>query len=166
MSVPPESIHLHKHNPLVASPPSLGLKNRLDQVLSELCSWCWTLYGRKPLPSRLSLLERATHGPDNLPLIPWAWQPASSNMGLTALFFSTLLDSAPTMWGQQQGFNTHSHRDDSGNNKWAWNHSRQQPTLKHDTDKIITHVSGSSKDIEWLTDYRFQDAWLCRGQTG
>jgi hypothetical protein len=47
-----------------ASPPSLGLGNRPDQEVLELCSWCWTLSGRKPLPSRLSHLERASHRPD------------------------------------------------------------------------------------------------------
>ena len=38
MHVPPGSIHLHKNSPLVASPPSLGLGNRLDLEFAELCS--------------------------------------------------------------------------------------------------------------------------------
>jgi hypothetical protein len=58
------------HSPSAASPPSLGLDNRPDQEFSELCSWCWTLSRRKPLPNKLSHLERAAHRPDNLPLQP------------------------------------------------------------------------------------------------
>jgi hypothetical protein len=45
------------HSPSTASPPSQGLDNRPDQEFSELCSWCWTLSGRKPLPNKLSLQE-------------------------------------------------------------------------------------------------------------
>jgi hypothetical protein len=45
-------------------------KNRLDQEVSELYSWCWTLSERKSFPSSLSHLNRAARTPDNLPLQP------------------------------------------------------------------------------------------------
>jgi hypothetical protein len=53
------------HSPSAASPPSQGLGNMPDHEFSELCRWCWTLSRRKPLPSELSHLERATHRSDN-----------------------------------------------------------------------------------------------------
>jgi hypothetical protein len=58
--------------------PFQGLRNRPDQEISELRSWCWTLSRRKSLPIKLSHLERANNRPDNLPLQPRASKPASS----------------------------------------------------------------------------------------
>jgi hypothetical protein len=150
MHVPPGSIHLHKHSPSVASPPSLGLGNRPDQNSQSSVAGAGLSLGENHFPTNsltwrelltglttclfnhnhLSHLERVLH------------------TGLTTCFFNSI----PAQGGQQQRFNTHSHRDDNNINRWAWHRRRQQPTLKHDTTKAITQVSGSSGDTERLTD--------------
>jgi hypothetical protein len=67
----PRSIHLHCHTVhQMLHLPCLGLQQQARPEFSELCSWCWTLSRRKPLPNKLSHLERASHRPDNLPLQP------------------------------------------------------------------------------------------------
>jgi hypothetical protein len=68
--------------------------------------------------------------------------------GLTTCFFN----SVPAQGGQQQWFNTHSHRDDNNISRWAWHRRWQQTTLKHNTTKAITQVLGSLEDTERLTD--------------
>jgi hypothetical protein len=82
------------------------------------------------------------HGPDN-PLLQHTPRLSSIQVRTT------------TKW-----FNTHSHRDDSSNNRWAWHHRWQKPTLKHNTTKAITQVSGSSEDTERFMDFGFSGACM------
>jgi hypothetical protein len=72
---------------------ALGLNNRPDQEFSELCSWCWTLSGRKPLPNNsLTWRELLTglttclfyHGPDN-PLLQHTPRLSSNQVRTTTL---------------------------------------------------------------------------------
>ena len=55
------------HSPSTAPLPFQGLDNRIDQELSELHSWCWTLSRRKSLPNKLChlILSRSLLTPIN-----------------------------------------------------------------------------------------------------
>jgi hypothetical protein len=67
MPIPPESIHIHKHSPSVLHLPlwvSATGWIRKSQNPKLVLDTLW----KKPLPNKLSHLERVFHRPDNLPL--------------------------------------------------------------------------------------------------
>jgi hypothetical protein len=118
--------------------PSQGLDNRSDQELSELCSWCWTLSRRKPLPNKLSHLERAAHRPDNLPL-----QPLSTQF--------------------QQGTG-----DNNNNRENNYEHPNgNSRTLRHSKAQAVTGCVGLLRKAtqDDFTVSGFRDVRVCRGQT-
>jgi hypothetical protein len=89
------------HSPPTASPPSQGLDNRPDQELSELRIWRWNLFGRKPLPNKLSHLGEFLTGLRTC-LFNYNHLPHLErvlHIGLTTCF----LNSIPAQGGQKQG---------------------------------------------------------------
>jgi hypothetical protein len=103
MPVPPGSIHLHKHSPSVLHLPlwvSATGQIRKSQSPKLVLDTLW----KKPLPNKLSHLERVAHRPDNLPLpttiTSLTWREVTHRLGMD-LHWPVSHAQSSTAWPQQ-----------------------------------------------------------------
>jgi hypothetical protein len=103
MPVPPGSIHLHKHSPSVLHLPlwvSTTGQIRKSQSPKLVLDTLW----KKPLPNKLSHLERVAHRPDNLPLpttiTSLTWREVTHRLGMDLHWPASHAQSS-TAWPQQ-----------------------------------------------------------------
>jgi hypothetical protein len=103
MPVPPGSIHLHKHSPSVLHLPlwvSATGQIRKSQSPKLVLDTLW----KKPLPNKLSHLERVVHRPDNLPLpttiTSLTWREVTHRLSMNSHWPVSHAQSS-TAWPQQ-----------------------------------------------------------------
>jgi hypothetical protein len=174
MPVPPGSIHLHKHSPSVLHLPlwvSATGRIRKSQSPKLVLDTLW----KKPLPNKLSLLERVAHRPDNLPLpttiTSLTWREVSHRFD-TDLHWPVSPAQSSAAWPQQSIGNT-----DTGFPNWFNKHGIVFTVLVsglHEVCRDPTHrlqlfrqkmYRLSPKSTQAFRLSGLHPGYSCRGQT-
>jgi hypothetical protein len=177
MPVPPGSIHLHKHSPSVLHLPlwvSTTGWIRKSQSPKLVLDTLW----KKPLPSKLSHLERVAHRPDNLPLpttiTSLTWREVTHRLSMNSHWPVSHAQSS-TAWPQQPtgktdtGFPNRLNNHEIDSRFWFQGLTSKvyrDPTQAQTVQKRNVHRL--SLEINTGLFPRFQNCTRvsCRGQTG